>query len=87
MQIVEGQHVIDSGPYAVVRHPMYAGALVMMAGVPLAMGSWRGLIPATLLVPVLIWRLTREEAFLAAGLAGYADYRKRVRYRLAPLVW
>ncbi len=87
VQIVEGQHVIDSGPYAVVRHPMYAGALVMMAGVPLALGSWWGLIPAALFVPVLVWRLIREEAFLAANLAGYGDYRKRVRYRLAPLVW
>jgi protein-S-isoprenylcysteine O-methyltransferase Ste14 len=87
IEIVEGQQVIDSGPYAVVRHPMYAGALVIMAGIPLALGSWWGLIPAAMLVPVIVWRLIREEAFLAANLAGYGDYLGRVRYRLAPIVW
>jgi protein-S-isoprenylcysteine O-methyltransferase Ste14 len=87
VEIAEGQHVIDSGPYAVVRHPMYAGALIMIAGIPLALGSWWGLVPAVLLVPVLVWRLIREEAFLAANLAGYRDYRGRVRYRLAPSLW
>jgi protein-S-isoprenylcysteine O-methyltransferase Ste14 len=87
IEIAEGQHVIDSGPYAVVRHPMYAGALILIAGIPLALGSWWGLAPAALLVPVIVWRLIREEAFLAANLAGYGDYRGRVRYRLAPVVW
>jgi protein-S-isoprenylcysteine O-methyltransferase Ste14 len=87
VEVAEGQRVIDSGPYAVVRHPMYAGALIMIAGIPLALGSWWGLIPAALFVPVLVWRLIREEAFLAANLAGYGDYRNRVRYRLAPSVW
>jgi protein-S-isoprenylcysteine O-methyltransferase Ste14 len=87
VEIAEGQHVIDNGPYAVVRHPMYAGALIMIAGIPLALGSWRGLIPAALLIPVLVWRLIREEALLTANLAGYRDYRDRVRYRLAPNVW
>jgi protein-S-isoprenylcysteine O-methyltransferase Ste14 len=66
---------------------MYAGALIMIAGIPLALGSWRGLIPAALLIPVLVWRLIREEALLTANLAGYRDYRDRVRYRLAPNVW
>jgi protein-S-isoprenylcysteine O-methyltransferase Ste14 len=86
----EGQHVIDSGPYAIVRHPMYAGALVMIVGVPLALGSWWGLIPAALLVPVVAWRawrLLREETFLAANLPGYGDYCGRVRYRLVPMFW
>jgi protein-S-isoprenylcysteine O-methyltransferase Ste14 len=87
IEIAEGQRVIDSGPYAIVRHPMYAGALVMIAGIPLALGSWWGLIPAGLLLPVMVWRLMREEAFLAVNLAGYGDYRRRVRRRLAPLVW
>ena len=87
IEIAEGQHVIDSGPYAIVRHPMYAGALIMIAGIPLALGSWWALVPAALLVPVIVWRLTREEAYLAANLAGYGDYRGRVRYRLAPLLW
>ena len=87
IEVAEGQHVIESGPYAVVRHPMYAGALVMIAGIPLALGSWWGLIPAALLVPVLVWRLLREETFLAANLPGYDAYRGRVRYRLAPIFW
>ena len=87
IELAEGQHVIDSGPYALVRHPMYAGALVMFVGIPLALGSWWGLIPAAGIVPVLVWRLMREEAFLAVNLAGYGDYRARVRYRLAPALW
>jgi protein-S-isoprenylcysteine O-methyltransferase Ste14 len=87
IEVAEGQHVIDSGPYAVVRHPMYAGALVMIAGIPLALGSWWGLIAAVVLVPILVWRLLREETFLAANLAGYDAYRGRVRYRLAPIFW
>jgi protein-S-isoprenylcysteine O-methyltransferase Ste14 len=87
IEIAEGQRVIDSGPYAIVRHPMYAGALVMIAGIPLALGSWWGLIPAALLVPIIVWRLMSEEAFLAANLAGYGNYRNHVRYRLAPAIW
>ena len=87
IEIAEGQHLIDSGPYAIVRHPMYAGALVLVLGIPLALGSWWGLIPAALLVPVMVWRLMREEIFLAANLAGYDAYRRRLRYRLAPLIW
>jgi protein-S-isoprenylcysteine O-methyltransferase Ste14 len=87
IEIAEGQHLIDSGPYAIVRHPMYSGALIMIFGIPLALGSWWALIPASLLVPVIVWRLTREEVLLAADLAGYGDYRGRVRYRLAPLFW
>jgi len=87
IEIAEGQRVIDSGPYAVVRHPMYAGALILIAGLPLALGSWWGLVPAALLVPVIVWRLIREEAFLAANLAGYRNYQGRVRHRLAPVIW
>ena len=87
IEIAAGQRVVDSGPYAIVRHPMYAGALIMIAGIPPALGSWWGLIPAALLVPVMVWRLMREEVFLAANLAGYGDYRVRVRYRLVPIVW
>lgn len=87
VEIAEGQRVIDAGPYAVVRHPMYAGALLLVAGVPLALGSWWGLAPAALLVPVIVWRLVREEAFLEAHLEGYGDYRRRVRRRLVPILW
>ena len=87
IDVAEGQHVIDSGPYSVVRHPMYAGAVIMIAGLPLALGSWWGLLPAVLIVPVLAWRLLREEAFLAGNLVGYSAYLDRVHYRLAPFFW
>ena len=87
IEIAENQRLIDSGPYAIVRHPMYAGALILIAGLPLALGSWWGLIPAAVMVPVIAWRLVREEDFLAANLAGYGAYRSRVRYRLAPALW
>jgi protein-S-isoprenylcysteine O-methyltransferase Ste14 len=66
---------------------MYAGALVLFVGMPLALGSWWGLVVGALIVPVLVWRLTREEGFLAEHLAGYGDYRARVRFRLAPGLW
>jgi protein-S-isoprenylcysteine O-methyltransferase Ste14 len=87
IEIAAGQHVIDRGPYAIVRHPMYAGAIIMIAGIPPALGSWWGLIPSALLVPIIVWRLLREETFLAANLAGYDDYRGRVPYRLVPFFW
>ena len=87
VEVGTDQHVVDTGPYRIVRHPMYAGALIMFVGIPPALGSWWGLLPAAGIVPVLAWRLTREEAFLAANLAGYGDYRARVRYRLAPILW
>jgi protein-S-isoprenylcysteine O-methyltransferase Ste14 len=87
IEVAQDQRLIDTGPYAVVRHPMYAGALILIVGIPLALGSWWGLIPAALLPPVIVMRLTREEAFLAVHLAGYGAYRGRVRYRLAPRIW
>src|SRR5262245_12594230 len=86
-QIAEGQTVISTGPYALVRHPMYAGALVMLVGVPLALGSWWGLFALLLMLPVLIWRLLDEERFLRQNLAGYTDYQGKVKYRLVPFLW
>jgi protein-S-isoprenylcysteine O-methyltransferase Ste14 len=66
---------------------MYSGALVMLAGMPIALGSWWGLLVIVAIVPALIWRLFDEEKFLARNLPGYAEYQKRVRYRLIPLLW
>jgi len=81
------QSVVTTGPYAYVRHPMYAGALLFFVGVPLLLGSWYGLAFALLLVVALAIRAVKEELMLAAELAGYADYATRVRYRLIPGVW
>jgi protein-S-isoprenylcysteine O-methyltransferase Ste14 len=87
IQIAEGQTVISTGPYALVRHPMYAGALVMLIGIPLALGSWWGLFALLFILSVLIWRLLDEERFLRQNLAGYADYQAKVKYRLLPFIW
>jgi len=87
VEIASEQNVVSTGPYAAVRHPMYAGGLSYIFGTPLALGSWWGLVPVAVMLPVLIWRLLDEERLLAASLAGYVDYQKRVRYRLVPFIW
>jgi protein-S-isoprenylcysteine O-methyltransferase Ste14 len=85
--LAESQRVISSGPYAIVRHPMYASALLVLVGIPIALGSWWALLVLTVILPVLIWRLRDEERFLVTNLSGYRDYREQVRYRLLPLIW
>jgi protein-S-isoprenylcysteine O-methyltransferase Ste14 len=87
IELAPDQKVISTGPYAFVRHPMYAGALVMLLGIPIALGSWWGVAVIVAMVPALIWRLFGEEKFLARNLAGYVEYQNKVRYRLIPLVW
>jgi protein-S-isoprenylcysteine O-methyltransferase Ste14 len=87
IQVIEGQKVISTGLYAIVRHPMYAGALVMLLGMPLALGSWWGLCALLFIVPVLIWRLLDEERLLRKELPGYVEYTREVRYRLVPGLW
>ena len=87
IQVDSGQKVIDTGLYARMRHPMYSGALVMFAGIPIALASWWGLVPAVLLGVAIVWRLTDEERFLARNLAGYEAYRDKVSARLVPGVW
>ena len=84
---IEGQHVISTGPYALVRHPMYVGVLVMVIGVPLALGSYWGMAFMLLNVPILMLRILDEEAMLRQELEGYADYTRRVRSRLVPGLW
>jgi protein-S-isoprenylcysteine O-methyltransferase Ste14 len=66
---------------------MYAGGLVMLLGIPIALGSWWGLLVIAAMTPALIWRLFDEEKFLARNLPGYGEYQKKVRYRLIPQVW
>ena len=87
IQTFADQKVISSGPYAVVRHPMYVGVLVMMFGVPLALGSFWGLAVLALITPVLIWRILDEEQLLKNDLSGYKEYTQKVRYRLVPYLW
>ena len=74
IQTFEGQRVISTGPYALIRHPMYGGVLVMVIGVPLALGSWWGLAILALTVPVLMLRILDEEKILKKDLPGYAEY-------------
>jgi protein-S-isoprenylcysteine O-methyltransferase Ste14 len=85
--VVSDQKVIATGPYAIVRHPMYAGALVMLLGTPLALGSWWGILAVLPMTLVLALRLLDEERFLSKSLPGYAEYCQKVKYRLAPLIW
>jgi protein-S-isoprenylcysteine O-methyltransferase Ste14 len=87
IEVAEGQRVISSGPYAVVRHPMYASALLYLLGTPLALGSYWGLLALAFMLPFLLWRLLDEERVLARELPGYTDYQRRVRYRLVPYLW
>ena len=81
------QRVIDSGPYAIVRHPGYVGGILFSLGIALALGSLWALIPAILSSSVLVLRTKWEDETLQAKLSGYADYARRVRYRLLPGVW
>jgi protein-S-isoprenylcysteine O-methyltransferase Ste14 len=87
IEVAKDQKVIATGPYAVVRHPMYAGALLYLLGTPLALGSYWGLVVFGAVLPLLLWRLFDEERFLCRNLPGYTEYRKRVRHRLVPFVW
>ena len=82
-----GQHVITTGPYSYVRHPMYAGAILYCAGTALLLGSWWGLASVLLFIVLLAIRIFIEEQALRTGLQGYDDYAANVRYRLIPLVW
>lgn len=87
IQVEKEQRVIVTGPYAVVRHPMYTGLLVMLLLTPLALGSYYALIFALLSVPPILFRIGKEEKMLSQELPGYVDYLNKTRYRLVPLLW
>ena len=87
VEVEEGQEVVETGPYAVVRHPMYLGALLMMLAAPLALGSWWAILPAFANIPLLAARIMDEEALLQQELEGYGAYMERTRFRLVPGVW
>ena len=87
IEVVADQRVVSTGPYAVVRHPMYSGSLLYFLGIPIALGSWWGLLVGILMMPVFVLRLFDEEKLLARNLPGYSEYMDRVKYRLVPFVW
>jgi protein-S-isoprenylcysteine O-methyltransferase Ste14 len=87
IQEERGQRVIDTGPYAYVRHPMYASAIPYLVGIPLLLGSWWGLLFVPVFMTGISIRAVFEERLLARELSGYADYMRRVRWRIVPGVW
>jgi protein-S-isoprenylcysteine O-methyltransferase Ste14 len=87
IQTDRGHKVIDTGPYAIIRHPGYIGAVLLGTGIAMALGSLWALVPVVLVKLVLLYRTAREDATLQAELTGYADYARRVRYRWMPGVW
>lgn len=87
IQSERGHTVISTGPYAIVRHPLYAAALIFFPAIALMLGSWYGVLASLLLIAILVIRTVMEERELRRGLAGYTDYAARVRYRLVPGIW
>ncbi len=87
LMIHEGQRVITTGPYALVRHPMYSAAIIMSFCIPVTLGSLVSIIPAIFIPLILVRRIRQEEAMLQQELAGYKEYQRTVKYRLIPKVW
>jgi protein-S-isoprenylcysteine O-methyltransferase Ste14 len=87
INVLQEQSVVSTGPYRMVRHPMYAGALLMLLATPVGLGSWWGMVAFAPLLLAIVWRLQDEEGFLIRTLKGYAEYRAKVRYRLVPYIW
>ncbi len=87
VEVQEGQQVISTGLYGVVRHPMYLATLFMFLPLPLILGSFWGLIPFALYPAVIVIRILNEEKVLREGLRGYEEYTKKVKYRLVPFIW
>jgi len=83
----EGQKVISSGVYGIVRHPKYVGDLFLIIAIPLALGSWWALVLIVVTLPGLVWRILDEEKLLNKDLPGYVEYTQKVRYRLVPYLW
>ena len=87
IRVERNQQLIATGPYAVVRHPMYAAGTLMLGGLPLGLGSWWGLVSFAAILPALAWRLLDEERVLLRDLPGYGAYCRKLRWRLLPLIW
>lgn len=82
-----GHHVVNGGPYCYIRHPMYAGMVLMGIGIPLALASWWALAPGLMWSVTFVLRTAQEDRVLQRDLPGYADYARQVRYRLIPGIW
>lgn len=87
VEVEKQQRVITTGPYSIVRHPMYTGVMIMYLFIPLALGSYWALIPFGAVIPVIILRALNEEKVLLRDLTGYGDYCVKIKYRLIPYVW
>ncbi len=87
VRVEKGQKVISTGPYSVIRHPMYIGVLFMYLATPIALGSYVAVLPFLLIIPMLVFRILNEEEVLRRELPGYKEYCKKVRYRLIPFIW
>jgi len=87
VQVEQGQQVITTGPYSVVRHPMYVGVVVFYLASPIALGSWWAFLPAAVIIPILILRIINEEEVLERDLPGYREYKLKTKYRLVPGIW
>jgi protein-S-isoprenylcysteine O-methyltransferase Ste14 len=87
VRVEKGQKVISTGPYSVIRHPMYIGVLFMYLATPIALGSYVAVLPFLLIIPMLVFRILNEEEVLRRELPGYKEYCKKVRYRLIPYIW
>jgi len=87
VEVDKGQKVISTGPYALVRHPMYTSIIIFYGASPLALSSYWALIPALTIIPVLIFRIIGEEKELLQNLEGYGEYTQKTRYRLVPGIW
>ncbi len=87
LDINQNQRLIDTGLYAHVRHPLYSGALVMALFIPIALGSWLGLIPAAVAALMIVVRIKFEEEMLLKGMEGYQAYQERVKYKLIPKIY
>ena len=87
VKVEEGQTVVSTGLYGIVRHPMYTASILMFLSIPLVMGSWYALIPFAFYPALMVIRVLDEEKLLTAELQGYAEYKTKVRYRLIPFIW
>jgi protein-S-isoprenylcysteine O-methyltransferase Ste14 len=87
VKVEQGQRVVSTGMYGIVRHPMYMASTVMFLSIPLILGSWYALIPFAVYPVLMVVRIRDEEKLLTAELEGYAEYQKKVRYRMIPWIW